>query len=147
MYLSTMQTTFHLFVYGSLRSGFKSEAYNYVSKYFRLICDAKVQGKLYNMGDYPAGQPTNEDCYIIGELYSIINPDEFGFAIAQLDDYEGIYAEEDEQPLFRREKNMAICQDGKATEAWVYWFNGDVTNKPCIASGDVLAFYAEQHKH
>ena len=53
MYLSNMQSTFHIFVYGSLRSGFKSPAYNYISKYFSLVGDAKVQGKLYNMGNYP----------------------------------------------------------------------------------------------
>lgn len=142
-----MQNTFHLFVYGSLRSGFKSEAYNYISKYFTLICDAKVKGKLYNMGSFPAAKPTEDDCFIIGELYAIKNADEFGFAIAQLDDYEGIYAEEGELPLFRREQCVAICSNGSNTEAWVYWFNGDVQNKPLIPSGDVLAFYAEQHKH
>lgn len=142
-----MQKTFHLFVYGSLRSGFKSEAYNYISKYFTLICDAKVKGKLYNMGNYPAGTPTNDDCYIVGELYAIKHAEEFGFAIAQLDDYEGIHAEDGEMPLYRREKSIAICSNGSNAEAWVYWFNGDVSNKPIIPSGDVLAFYAEQHKH
>ena len=31
-----MNTTTHLFVYGSLRSGFRNQAYAYLSKYFTL---------------------------------------------------------------------------------------------------------------
>lgn len=137
-----MQTVFHLFVYGSLRSGFKSPAYNYVSKYFTLICEAKVKGILHNMGDYPAAVPTNDDHFITGELYSINNADEFGFAIAQLDDYEGVHGEEDgEEPLFVRKKTI-VYHNEQTTEAWAYWFNGDVSNKPIIESGDVLAYYS-----
>jgi gamma-glutamylcyclotransferase (GGCT)/AIG2-like uncharacterized protein YtfP len=144
MYLSNMQSTFHIFVYGSLRSGFKSPAYNYISKYFSLVGEAKVQGKLYNMGNYPVAKPTTENTFIVGELYKINNTDEFGFAIAQLDDYEGLFAEEDETPLYYRTKENIICLNGTIAEAWVYWFNGDVSNKPSIESGDVLAFYANQ---
>jgi gamma-glutamylcyclotransferase (GGCT)/AIG2-like uncharacterized protein YtfP len=139
-----MQTVFHLFVYGSLRSGFKSPAYNYVSKYFTFVANATVKGVLYNMGEYPLGQPTEEEKYIIGELYSINNTDEFGFAIAQLDDYEGVNGDEDEAPLFVRDTTTVYHHDGKTTEAWVYWFIGDTSEKPLIESGDVLAFLSEK---
>lgn len=139
-----MQTVFYLFVYGSLRSGFKSPAYNYVSKYFTLISDdASVKGKLYNMGDYPAATPTEESCFIKGELYCINNADEFGFAIAQLDDYEGVHGEEDgAAPLFFRRKTTVYHGNNQTTEAWTYWFNGNVSDKPIIESGDVLAYYS-----
>ena len=79
-----------LFVYGSLRSGFHHPAYEYISRYFKLVDNAKIKGVLYDMGEYPAAIPTNEENFIIGELYTIINADEFSWAIAQLDDYEGI---------------------------------------------------------
>ena len=36
---------YQLFVYGSLRSGFRSPAYEYVSRYFDLLGDAKVKGE------------------------------------------------------------------------------------------------------
>lgn len=137
-----MQTVFHLFVYGSLRSGFKSPAYNYVSKYFTLICEAKVKGVLYNMGDYPLAKPTEEEKFIVGELYQINNTDEFSFAIAQLDDYEGVQGDEDESPLFKRAKTTVYHQNEQTTEAWAYWYIGDVSNKPIIESGDVLAYYS-----
>ena len=48
------QTIYPLFVYGSLLSGFKSQAYEYISRFFNLVGKAKVKGKLYDMGDYPA---------------------------------------------------------------------------------------------
>jgi len=56
------QTAVHqLFVYGSLRSGFNAPAYEYISRYFQLVSTAKVRGVLYDMGDYPAAIPTNDD--------------------------------------------------------------------------------------
>ena len=43
--------SYHLFVYGSLLSGFKSPAYDYISRYFTLISPAKIKGRLYDMGE------------------------------------------------------------------------------------------------
>lgn len=140
-----MNNNFQLFVYGSLRSGFKSPAYEYISRYFNFVAEAKVKGTLHDMGDYPAAKPSTDDHYIIGELYSIINADEFSFAIGQLDDYEGLNPEEGEMPLFKRE-TATVFVDGIATEAWVYWFNGDVSHKPIIQTGDILK-YIELKKH
>ncbi|HNJ57962.1 MAG TPA: gamma-glutamylcyclotransferase [Chitinophagaceae bacterium] len=141
-----MQTVFNLFVYGSLRKGFKNPAYNYVSRYFSLISNnAKAKGLLFNMGNFPVAKPTANNKFITGELYTIINKDEFSFAIAQLDDYEGVYAEENEKPLYYREKTIVYFEN-VATEAWVYWFNGEVNGKQIIESGDVLQFFSEQQK-
>lgn len=130
----------HIFVYGSLRSGFKSPAYEYVSKYFTLItADAKVNGLLFDKGEYPVAVPTNTHHFIIGELYAIKNADEFSFAIAQLDDYEGLNTEVGETPLFRREATVVYTSE-EDIPAWVYWYNGDITGKPIIESGDVLEY-------
>lgn len=128
-----------LFVYGSLRSGFHHPAYEYISRYFRLVENAKIKGVLYDMGEYPAAVPTNEETFIMGELYTIINADEFSWAIAQLDDYEGLNTENGEPPLYRREL-VTIYFNEQQSIGWVYWFNGDVTNMPCIKSGDVLQY-------
>lgn len=139
-----MQKVFNLFVYGSLRKGFKNPAYNYVSRYFSLVSsNAKANGVLYNMGTFPVAKSTTENKFIVGELYTIQNKDEFSFAIAQLDDYEGVFAEEGELPLFNRDKTI-VYFDGLAVEAWVYWYNGNVSGKKIIESGDVLQYFAEQ---
>lgn len=130
---------YQLFVYGSLRKGFHHPAYRYISDHFHFVGEGKVKGLLYNMGEYPAALPTKEEQYIIGELYAINDPGEFGWAIAQLDDYEGVNPTEGEPALYRRDV-VAVLHNNLTTEAWVYWYGGDCTGKPIIASGDVLAY-------
>lgn len=130
---------YHLFVYGSLRSGFPSPAYEYISRYFDHISDGKVRGRLYDMGTYPAAIPAHEDRFIIGELYKAKQEEEFSWAMAQLDDYEGVNVEGDEVQLYRRELAEVHTERGTVT-AWMYWYNGDVSGKTEIASGDVIEY-------
>lgn len=134
---------YHLFVYGSLRKGFHSDAYGYISRYFTFVGPAKVKGKLFDMGSYPAAIPANEESYIIGELYKIKDESEFSWAIGQLDDYEGVTVEQGETQLYRRELAEAISGDQKII-AWLYWFNGSVDNRPLITSGDVLQYLQDK---
>lgn len=130
---------YHLFVYGSLRSGFKSAAYEYISRFFDYVADAKVRGKLYDLGEFPAGIPTNEDAFIIGELYVIKNQPEFSWAIGQLDDYEGVTTEPGEVQLYRRELTDTVLNN-KTIKAWIYWYNGDMGGRPPIPSGDMMEY-------
>ena len=134
-----------IFVYGSLRSGFRNPAYEYVSKYFTFIGPAKVQGCLYDMGSFPAAVPCDQDAFIVGELYKLKNDDEFSWAFEQLDDYEGVDPEDDEAALYRRELTT-VHHDEQTTEAWIYWYSGDVTGHPVIASGDILQFIQQKSK-
>jgi gamma-glutamylcyclotransferase (GGCT)/AIG2-like uncharacterized protein YtfP len=130
---------YQLFVYGSLRSGFRSPAYEYISQFFSFAGNAKVKGLLYDMGEFPAALPSEEDKFIIGELYTVKNPSEFSWAIGQLDDYEGVNVEEGEAQLYKRGLTEAYVNDEKVT-AWIYWYNADVSGKPQIESGDVLEY-------
>lgn len=136
---------YQLFVYGSLLSGFHHPAYTYISRYFTLIGPAKVQGKLFDMGEYPAAVPVNEDSWIVGELYQLNNKEEFDWAMSQLDDYEGVFPDAGEQPLYRREPVNVVINE-KDTLAWIYWYNRDVGDKPPIASGSVLQYRDEQQR-
>lgn len=131
-------------MYGSLRSGFRSPAYEYISRYFDLVGAAKVKGKLFDLGEYPAAKPTDENKFIIGELYKIRNENEFAWALGQLDDYEGVDVAYDEVQLYYRKVTDVYINDN-ITHAWIYWYNGDVNDKPLIDSGDVLQ-YIEQKK-
>jgi gamma-glutamylcyclotransferase (GGCT)/AIG2-like uncharacterized protein YtfP len=131
--------SYSLFVYGSLRSGFKSPVYEYISRFFEYAGDAKTKGCLVDMGSYPAGIPADGDTYIIGELYHIKSLNEFSWAIGQLDDYEGVSVETDEVQLYRREITTVICK-GESVNAWIYWYNGDVTGRPAIESGDMMEY-------
>ena len=135
----TSNGVYHLFVYGSLRSGFQSPAYEYISRFFELVGDAKAKGKMYDLGEYPAAKPTDEECNIVGELYRIRNEKEFDWAIGQLDDYEGVNVEDDEEQLYRREITEVLIND-QPVKAWIYWYNGDVSDRPVIASGDMMEY-------
>src|SRR5687768_17509496 len=135
----SVQGIYQLFVYGSLRRGFHSPAFEYISRFFDFVGEAKVRGKLFDLGSFPAGMPTNESCFISGELYRIKNEQEFSWAMGQLDDYEGVAAEADEEHLYRREI-VEVHFNGQVTHAWIYWYNGDVSGRPLIASGDMLEY-------
>jgi len=133
-----------LFVYGSLRKGFNSPAYEYMSRYFDLVDHGKVQGKLYDMGEYPAAIPCDEPFFIVGELYTLKQEQEFEWAMAQLDDYEGVEASYDEPALYQRLTTDVFLYDGTTLKAWVYWFTGSVEGKPQIVSGDMLDYNASR---
>ena len=136
---------YKLFVYGSLRSGFRNPVYEYLTKYFHLLGEAVVKGKLYDLDEYPAAAATNEEKFISGELYSINNPLEFSWAIGQLDDYEGLNTEEGETALYKREVVIAY-KDGEAHTAWIYWYNKDLSGKPEIESGDLVQYLQQKNK-
>ena len=135
---------YQLFVYGSLRSGFRHSAYEYISRFFNFVADAKVKGRLFDLGSYPGGVPASDDSFIIGELYKIKNEDEFSWALGQLDDYEGLTVEPGESQLFRRELTDVYI-DATITQAWIYWYNGDISGKPVIESGDLMQYMLKKN--
>jgi gamma-glutamylcyclotransferase (GGCT)/AIG2-like uncharacterized protein YtfP len=134
---------YQLFVYGSLRRGFHSPVYEYISRFFKFIGEGKVRGQLFDMGSYPAGVPASGENYIIVELYQAKNEHEFSWAIGQLDDYEGVTVEADEVQLYRREA-VDVFINNEATIAWIYWFNGDVNGRSLISSGDMLEYLSSK---
>lgn len=122
-----------LFVYGSLLSGFKSPAYEYLFRYFNYVNEASVTGTIYDMGNYAVATGTDSGRIIKGELYEIKDPNELSFVLAQLDDYEGLYPDdEQEKPQYIRSLTEAKLGNGTAVQAMVYWYNGDVANQPIV---------------
>lgn len=132
--------TFKLFVYGSLRQGFNHPAYEYIKQYFNLLGHGKTKGILYDLGEYPAAVPSDDQHRIAGELYQILHEDEFEYAIAQLDDYEGVDESYDQPSLYRRALTDVHLDNGSKHEAWIYWYTGNFTNKAVVESGDVLEY-------
>jgi gamma-glutamylcyclotransferase (GGCT)/AIG2-like uncharacterized protein YtfP len=136
---------YQLFVYGSLRQGFNHAAYEYIKQYFQLAGHGKAKGMLYDLGSYPAAVPANGNHLIVGELYRINHEDEFEYAIAQLDDYEGVNESYDQPALYKRELTSVKLDDGTEHNAWIYWYTGDVSGKPTVESGDVLEYIKQKH--
>ena len=140
-----MEPVYHLFVYGSLRKGFQSDAYQYISRYFKLCGSAKVKGILFDLGPYPAAVPGDNGHFIVGELYTIAHKEEFSWALEQLDDYEGLNVEEGEPVLYKRE--LAEVYTGQETViSWIYWFNGESNGYPIIESGDELEYMQQKNQ-
>lgn len=136
---------YNLFVYGSLRSGFRSEAYAYLAKYFTLVAGGVVKGELYEKGNYPVAVPTEENKFIKGELYRLNNPAEFDWAMDQIDDYEGLHVEAGEKPLYKR-AIADVFIDGNKTSAWIYWYDGSVSGYPELETNDVLEYLQQRNK-
>jgi len=138
-------STYQLFVYGSLRSGFRNPAYQYLTQYFHLLGEAVVKGKFYDKGPHPVAVPAADESFINGELYVLNNPGEFNWAIEQLDDYEGLNVEAGEKPLYKREI-VTVFQEGIPSQAWIYWYNNSVEGMKEIATGDVLKYLQQKNK-
>jgi gamma-glutamylcyclotransferase (GGCT)/AIG2-like uncharacterized protein YtfP len=133
----------HLFVYGSLLSGFQHPAYTYVSRYFTLVSPAVTHGNIFDLGEYPGAVPAPAPAVIHGELYKVNHTDEFSFAIKQLDDYEGFLVEAGEVPLFRRE-SVDVKNGNVITTAWIYWYNREVDENKMIPNGDALTYWKQK---
>ncbi len=130
----------YLFVYSSLLNGFPTTDYEYVSKYFNFIGNAKTKGILSILNKIVVGTPCDDERYIQGELFEIKEQHHFSFAIGQLDEYEGLYPEPPQTPMYKRTIATVIDENKKEYTAWVYWYKGDVGGLPVIESGNVLDF-------
>ena len=135
----------NLFVYGSLRSGFRNPAYEYLTRYFKYSGEALVKGKFFDAGTYPVAIATDEEHFINGELYSMNSEDEFSWAFEQLDDYEGVNVMPGELPLYKREL-VNVFQNGETLQAWIYWFNGNTNNLTEIETGDVMRYLQQKNQ-
>jgi len=129
-----------LFVYGSLRVGFRDPAYAYLSKYFHYLGEGKVNGKFYFNGTTPVALPEAEKAYIQGDVYEMNNPEEFKWIMIQLDDYEGLNVEPGNNPLYRRELVSVQFKD-EDTKAWIYWFNGSKDNMTELDTEQVASYF------
>jgi len=141
-----MEKNYQLFVYGSLRSGFRHPAFQYISRHFSFVGNGKTKGIVFDIGGYPGGVKTMHESFIVGELYAIKSEDEFDWAMAQIDDYEGVDAEQRVTALFKRALTEVYLDSGEKVKAWIYWYNGDVSSKPVIASGDTIQYYQQKNK-
>ena len=140
-----MNASYNLFVYGSLRSGFRNPAYEYITRYFAYKGEAMVKGKFFDKGEIPVAVVTTEEKYILGELYTLQNPEDFSWAFIQLDDYEGLNTEPGETPLYKREL-ATVHQPGETADAWVYWYNGNTEGLQEIETGDVMKYLQQKNQ-
>ncbi len=126
----------YLFVYGTLRREAKSPMHQLLIDQSRYVSEACCHGRLYRIGNYPGLLPSaNPDDRVRGDLYRVLRPD---VLFPALDNYEECGEGFTSPTEFTRGKTNVLLADGRAVEAWVYWYNRPVEESMRIASGDFL---------
>src|SRR5215813_7463055 len=90
-----------LFVYGTLRRDPSHELFQLLARNAKLLGEAVVEGKLYDLGEYPGMIYRANGGHVIGELYQV-NPEAWENVIERLDEYEGCRPIDPEPHEYRR---------------------------------------------
>ena len=104
-----------------------------------------MKGKFFDAGSHPVALPTNDEHFILGELYNMNSEEEFSWAFTQLDDYEGLNVEIGEIPLYKRSL-VEVYQNGEIQIAWIYWYNQSISGMPEIETGDVMRYLQQKNQ-
>ncbi|MBS1524245.1 MAG: gamma-glutamylcyclotransferase [Bacteroidetes bacterium] len=123
-----------LFVYGTLLD--RSNQYGVYLKDNSILCSkGKINGRLYDIGEYPGAVLTSEgEEYVYGLVFKLKDPEE---ALVVLDEYEGFGADQPQPNEFIRVLTRAETQSG-LVDCWIYVYNMPYQNLPRIASGNYL---------
>ncbi len=126
-----------LFVYGSLRRGGRpNPVRRRLHRRARCLGDARLQGRLYRRGPYPAAVPALDSAdQIAGELWQIRDPALWRV----LDRYEDCAADSVRPHPYQRERVAVQSEQGGAVLAWVYWYTRPVRGLRRLANGDFLS--------
>lgn len=134
-----------LFVYSSLRKGFHQHTHDYISHFFSFVCPAKVKGIVSNVNGELFATPADDESFIQGELFKLNDEHDFSYVFGQLDDYEGLVVEQGERPLYRRELVKIYTPHEGEKIAWIYWYNGEMSDKPVISAGNIADFETKKN--
>lgn len=122
-----------LFVYGTLRKGFR--AHGLLQRFHaRLLGAGHIRGWLYDLGEYPgAAEGTGAQGFVEGELYSLPRAEA---AFKVLDGFEGFDPARPASNEFKRKETTVIMAGGGRTRAWIYWLSRAHASKRRILSGN-----------
>jgi len=129
-----------LFVYGTLRRGSGHEMARFLALNADLLGTGYFQGRLYDLGRYPAAVPSDEPAdRVVGEVYLLRDVES---TIRVIDEYEGCRGDQSDQcpghGLFSR-RTATICINGdEKIAAWVYTYNRHLPGALRVLSGDYL---------
>ncbi len=129
----TTATLEHLFVYGTLMTGFVWRPL--LGTAAVLEGRARVRGSLYDFGDYP-GLVLDGGGWVVGELYRL--PD-LAARLPALDRAEWYDPANEAGSLYVRRPAAVMLDDGSSRDVWLYALNdvgGPPGRGPRIPSGD-----------
>jgi gamma-glutamylcyclotransferase (GGCT)/AIG2-like uncharacterized protein YtfP len=115
--------THQVFVYGSLRRG---QGNNWLLRSAHFAGNAKVSGKLYNLGGFPGLRLDDAEGDVVGEVWMVDDA-----TLAALDRLEGVGCG------FYERRKWRVRIEGRLTSAWLYEITEDhIVGRPEVAGGD-----------
>jgi gamma-glutamylcyclotransferase (GGCT)/AIG2-like uncharacterized protein YtfP len=124
----------YLFVYGTLKSDAINANANHFHQYAKLIGEAKWQGRLYLVSNYPGAVRSAKNEFVIGELWELSNPE---YVLGFLDEYEEC-APGSLLPYEYQRSIELVEIGGEMIAAWVYIYRLDTSKLKHIESGDFI---------
>ena len=117
----------YLFAYGTLRPT--------AGRSIRGLEDAGVAqlkgAQLFNLGWFPGLAIVPDSTAVVTGTLMLIDPDHYDQVLADCDAYEGCHNNSADS-LYHRIKVVTTT----GVETWVYTYNGDMSKRPLIESGD-----------
>lgn len=129
----------YLFVYGTLRTGFRNPVLKEISADVEWIGETVIRGKLYDIGRYPGAVRITDREFgsIKGEVLKIMHPKK---VLRLLDQYEGFNPEMPGKCEYARDLIPVRLPKGTEVMAWVYWYNFPVEGKRRIRNNDYVDY-------
>ncbi len=138
----TSKTKNYLFVYGTLRKGFKHSFLSHIADDMEFVGTGAVIAAMFDIGEYPAIVPTKDkNVFVEGDVFEIKNTLKV-FEI--LDEYEGFYQNDIEKSEYLRKKSLVRLEKGNNLFAWVYWYNFPVVGKQKIINTNYLEYLQQK---
>ncbi|MBI4885701.1 MAG: gamma-glutamylcyclotransferase [Acidobacteria bacterium] len=122
------------FFYGTLMRPFNRAGQLRVADHLVYVGRGSISGALFDLGIYPAAVPAS-DALVWGEVYRMTHP---AIVLQVLDQFEGCRTEEPDSSLYTRALAPVTLEDGRAVDAWVYFYNAPLGRAERIQSGDYL---------
>jgi len=136
--MRTSLTIERLVVYGTLLRDVGHPCHAILAALSEFEGRVHFRGELYDLGEYPAVRTAPGVSDIVhGELYRLLRAQDI---LTELDAYEGYDPCNPTSSLYCREAVAVFQARGNTVRAWVYRYNGSVTGKPRIISGDYLDY-------
>lgn len=121
-----------LFVYGTLLTT-QNRFGLFLAENSSFISNAKINGSLYDIGQYPGLVAYAGGNYVKGKIFKLNSED----ILKTLDGYEGI-SPENPSPYEYRRILLPIESDMQTLLSWVYLYNWPIDKATLIEDGDWL---------
>lgn len=122
------------FFYGTLMTPFNRPGRLRVQEHLVYTGRGSIAAALFDLGIYPAAVPAAEG-RVWGEVYEMTHP---AIVLQALDELEGYRVDEPESSLYTRVLTPVTLEDGRAVQAWAYFYNAPLGRAERIESGDYL---------